>query len=154
MAKGRDLKSNPDYGPYLSAAFLCEKVITDKEDDAPSAIRIVDRVVCHYKPSSEGTSADLPLIKSNLVLFLSLKTGENPGPTSIELTLKRPDNKKLQPFGQQIHLDSPSNRGANIAINLALEFNQAGVWWFDVSINNVWRTKVPLEVIYLPSAAP
>ena len=29
----------------------------------------------------------------------------------MKVILKRPDNEELQPFNQQIHLDSPGNRG-------------------------------------------
>lgn len=149
MENEPDLKRNTDYGPYLNAAFLCEKVLTDKEDGANSAIRIVDRLTYNHRAPSENPSAQTAHIPPQLVFYLSLKAGENPGTTSIKVVLKKPDNTELQPLKTQIHLDSPSNRGGNVVINLAIPFDQGGVWWFDVYVNEVWRTKVPLEVIFL-----
>ena len=43
MAKQPDLKRNPDYGPYLIAALICQKVLEEK-DGVLSAVRIVDRL--------------------------------------------------------------------------------------------------------------
>ena len=49
-----------------------------------------------------------------------------------------------------MHLEPPDSRGANLVINTSLTLDQEGVWWFDIFINDVPRTKIPLEVIYLP----
>ena len=37
MGNEPDLKSNPAYGPYLNAAFLCEKIL-EQSDGVLSAI--------------------------------------------------------------------------------------------------------------------
>ena len=59
MADEPDLKRNPAYGPYLNAAFLCEKILEEKSG-VLSAIRIIDRVTYTYKASPENPSSGEP----------------------------------------------------------------------------------------------
>lgn len=61
MAKEPDLKREPDYGPYLNAAFLYERVLEQK-DGVLSAIRIVDRLTCDYTVSTEKPSSEIPAV--------------------------------------------------------------------------------------------
>lgn len=151
MAKEPDLKRDTAYGPYLNAAFLCEKVLEQK-DGVLSAIRIVDRLTCDYAVSAEKLSSEIPAVKAELAFLLILKSGQNPGETNIKIVLKKPDNSELPPLNHTIHLDSASNQGGNVVINSTFTFDQNGVWWFEVSINDVSRTRVPLEVIFLRQA--
>ena len=151
MANEPDLKSNPAYGPYLNAAFLCEKVLEQK-DGVLSAIRIVDRFTYNYTASPENPSTGVTTFKAIFTFVLILKSGQNPGVTNIKIVPRRPDNSALPPLNQTIHLDTPSNKGHNVVINSNFTFDQKGVWWFEVLINDVPRTKIPMEVIFLPQA--
>lgn len=151
MENEEDLKRNPEYGPYLNAAFLCEKVLEQK-DGVLSAIRIVDRLTHNYAASPEKPSSGVPSFTYDLTLLLALKAGQNPGATNIKITLKKPDNSELPALNQTMHLDSPASRGGNLIINSTFTFDQMGVWWFEVFINDVPRTKIPLQVIYLAQA--
>ena len=151
MANEPDLKRNPAYGPYLNAAFLCEKVLEEK-NGVLSAIRIVDRVTYTYAASPENPSSGVPPIQAELSFLLILKSGQNPGATNIKIILKKPDNSELPPLNETMHLDTPDNKGGNLVINTRLNIDQKGVWWFEVFINDVSRTKIPLEVIFLPQA--
>jgi len=148
MANESDLKRNPDYGPYLNAAFLCEKVLEQK-DGVLSAIRIVDRIT-HTYTASPDPSSSVPAVKIAFSFLLILKSGQNPGVTNVRIIPKKPDNSKLPPLDSTMHLEPPDSRGANLVINTSLTLDQEGVWWFDIFINDVPRTKIPLEVIYLP----
>ena len=145
------LKGNPAYGPYLNAAFLCEKVLEQK-DGVLSAIRIVDRITHSYTASTENPSSNIPPTKAEFAFLLILKSGQNPGVTNIKIIPKKPDNSELPPLNSTMHLDPPDNRGANLVFNAAMTLDQQGVWWFEVFINDVPRTKIPLEVIFLPQA--
>ncbi len=151
MANEPDLKSNPAYGPYLNAAFLCEKVLEEK-NGVLSAIRIVDRVTYTYKASPENPSSGVSPFQATLSFLLILKSGQNPGATNIKIILKKPDNSELPPLNETMHLDTPDNKGGNLVITTTLNIDQKGVWWFEVFINDVPRTKIPLEVIFLPRA--
>lgn len=151
MGNEPDLKSNPAYGPYLNAAFLCEKVLEQK-DGVLSAIRIVDRITHSYTASAEDPSSNIPTAKAEFSFLLILKSGQNPGVTNIKIIPKKPDNSELPPLNSTMHLDPPDNRGANLVFNATITLDQQGVWWFEVFINDVSRTKIPLEVIFLPQA--
>ena len=152
MGNEPDLKRDIAYGPYLNAAFLCEKVLEQK-DGVLSAIRIVDRLTYNYTAPPENPSSYTPTVKAALTFLLILKSGQNPGETNIKIVLKKPDNSELPPLNHTIHLDAASNQGGNVVINSTFTFDQKGVWWFEVSINDVSRTKVPLEVIFLQQQA-
>lgn len=149
MGNEADLKNNPDYGPYLNAALLCQKVLEEK-DGVLSAIRIVDRVTHNYTTSTEDPFSARPTAKVEFAFLLILKSGQNPGLTNIKIVPKKPDNSELLPLGSTMHLDPPDNRGGNLVINASVTFDQQGVWWFEVFINDVRRTRIPLEVIFLP----
>ena len=151
MANELDPKRNTAFGPYLNAAFLCEKVLEQK-DGVLSVIRIIDRFTYKYTVSSENPSTDVRTFKATFAFVLILKSGENPGVTNIKIVPKKPDNSTLPPIAQTIHLDTPNNKGHNLVINSNFTFDQRGVWWFEVFINDMPRTKIPLEVIFLPQA--
>lgn len=149
MLEEGDLKSNPEYGPYLGAALFCEKVLQEK-DGVNSAIRIIDRVTHTFIP--QDPSQQFMPFSYQVSLLLILKTGENPGLTKVKVIPTKPTNEKLPEWKQSINLERPSNRGATINMNMTITFDQPGVWWFEILVNGISRTKIPLEVIALPRA--
>lgn len=147
MNEEPDLKDKPEYGPYLCAAIFCERALEEK-DNTLSLIRIVDRVT--RTVMSQSPPKKMEPFGYNLSLVIILKTGENHGTTEIEIIPSKPDNSKLSAWQQTINLEQPSYKGGNIVANISIQFDQPGVWWFEVWINRQLRTKIPLEVIYLP----
>lgn len=146
-----DLKCNPDYGPYLVAALFCEKVLQEK-DGVNSAIRIIDRVTRTL--ITDDPPKTMEPFPTQFAFLLILKTGENSGLTEIELIPCNPDNKRFPALRRTVNLDPPSYKGVNLVVNVAITFDKPGPWWFEVKINNQLRTKVPLEVVYLPQINP
>ena len=59
-------------GPYLSAAFLCEKVLEEK-DGVKSAIRIIDRVT--RTAVGPNPPMEMEPFQYNIVLLLKFKSG-------------------------------------------------------------------------------
>lgn len=137
--------TDPKYGPYITAAFFCENILTER-DGVVSAIRLIDRITFNTQTTSSS-----PKIY-NLNLFISLKTGEKPGVTKIKIEGRKPNPPHLPNIEKSIHLDQPASRGANLHIKATIEFDQPGVWWFYVYVNEYERTRVPLEVIWLPQS--
>jgi len=135
------------FGPYLNAAFLCERVLTET-DGVNSAIRIIDRLT--FQASTEAIDTPMPPHDYHLTLFLMLKTGQAPGLTKIEILLQKPDNFKFSAISRNVNLERPEDKGINIRNNLKLTFDQPGVWWFHIKIKDEERTRVPLEIIWLP----
>ena len=106
----------------------------------------------NYTASPENPSSAIPTAKVEFSFLLILKSGQNPGVTNIKIVPKKPDNSELLPLASTMHLDPPDNRGGNLVINASVTFDQQGVWWFEVFVNDVPRTKIPLQVIFLPQA--
>lgn len=137
----------PDYGPYICGAFFCEKILTEN-DGVLSAIRIIDRLTFHGQ--TKDVTEGMPPTTYNLNLLIILKTGEAPGMTTVKIEGQKPMPPHLPPIERRIHLEQPSFKGANLLMHLRLEFDQPGVWWFKISVNGHERTRVPLEIIWLP----
>jgi hypothetical protein len=137
-------------GPYLSAAVLCERVIEEK-DGVKSIIRIVDRIISQVH--GREVPDKMPPINALLSLFLSLKTGKNPGKREIRIGFMRPDGTTMPEQVQRINLEAPENRGADFIINLNLGLDQEGTYWFSIYIGEFLMTKIPLTVVYLTQSA-
>jgi len=142
-----EILKRPDYGPYICGAFFCEKILKEN-DGVLSAIRIIDRLTFHGQ-TNDVTEGMLPQTY-DLDLLIILKTGEASGATTVKIEGQKPMPPHLRPIEQSIHLEQPSSKGANLQIHLRFEFDQPGVWWFKILVNGFERTRVPLEIIWLP----
>lgn len=134
-------------GPFLSAAFLCEKVLREA-DGVTSAIRIVDRI-------NRGTigpelKRDMDPFEYNLFLYLSLKSGSARGTMELVIRLEDPSATSKPVHTQTINFEGDDERGANIIADLRLRLSLQGLHWFDIFLDGVRITRIPLRVVYLP----
>lgn len=143
--------------PYLAAAFLCEKVLIEK-DKVLSAIRMVDTFFIQKPNLPPGLPPDLqPAI--NLTLLLSFKKAE-PGPTQkhqVVLHMIAPSGKPLQikntpqpqdPTGSFLfeeHADRLAS--ANLIFNLGLGITEYGLHWIDVLLDGERITRIPFSLL-------
>ncbi len=134
-------------GPFLSAAFLCEKVLVE-QDGVKSAIRIIDRVT-HQVPGPNPPQQMQPFIY-NMVLFLRFKSGEARGPHSLRITMIKPSGESPAPSQQVVHFEGEDDRGNDIVVNLLIQLELPGLYWFEVHLEDVRVTKIPFRVIYVP----
>lgn len=134
-------------GPYLTAAFICEKILEEK-DGVKSAIRIIDRVthtVVGPKPPQKMESFDY-----DVTLFVSLKSGEQRGPLTLRITLVKPSGESPKPLEQTIVFEGEEDRGVNVVVKMRIKFDVPGIYWFQIYLKDVCLTRVPLRVIYVP----
>ena len=134
-------------GPYLSAAFLCEKVLKE-ENGVKSAIRIVDRVtrtVVLPQPPQTMEPFDYQIF-----LFLRFKSGSARGPMSLKVRIIKPSGESPTPIEQTINLEGEDDRGIDIVGNMNLKLELAGLYWFDVFLDGDRITRIPLKIVYLP----
>jgi hypothetical protein len=134
-------------GPYLSAAFLCEKVLEEK-DGVKSAIRIIDRIihtVVHPFPPEKMEPFDYPVC-----LYILLKSGDARGPMTLRVTLVKPSGESPPPLEQTVVFEGEEDRGVDIIGNLTINFDQPGIYWFDVELGGIQLTRIPLRVVYVP----
>jgi len=131
-------------GPFLQAAFFCEKVLQEK-DGVLSAIRLIDQF--NLSSSVEGAPDVMPPININLSILVAFKSGGIKGKWEIKVRPVSPSGQELPGFVGPIIFEG-AHRGANVIIQYGLLAKEEGVYWFDVMINNKLITKMPLNIVY------
>lgn len=134
-------------GPYLSAAFVCEKVLEER-GGVKSAIRIIDRVtrtVIDPSPPEAMEPFDY-----DATLLLKLKSGWARGSFPLEVRLVKPSGENPPPLQQTVYFEGEEDRGIDIVVNMRIKFDVTGIYWFQVYLRDVCLTRIPLRVIYMP----
>lgn len=134
-------------GPFLSAAFLCEKVLVEG-DGVTSAIRIVDRV--NHVVIGPELKREMEPFDHSLFLYLTFKSGSARGPMDLNIRLEDPSGTSKSPLTQTINFEGDDERGVNIVAELRLRLELAGLHWFDIILDGVRVTRIPLRVVYSP----
>jgi hypothetical protein len=134
-------------GPYLSAAFLCEKVLTDT-DGARSAIRIIDKVI--RTVSGPSTPETMEPFNYPVILFLRFQSGLARGPLELEVRVLKPVGEFPTQLRRTMSFEGDDGGSVDMVGNLLLWLDQPGLYWFDVYLDNVRVTRVPLRVFYQP----
>ena len=134
-------------GPFLSAAFLCEKVLIEG-DGVTSAIRIVDRI--NHGVVGPELKKEMEPFDHSLFLYLAFKAGSARGPMDLNIRLQDPSGSSKSPFSQTINFEGDDERGANVIAELKLRIDLAGLHWFDIVLDGARVTRIPLRVVYLP----
>jgi len=137
-------------GPYLTVATFCEQVIEDKSG-VLSLIRLVDRM--HITTQGPIAPEQMPPADLNWFLVLTMKSGEARGTLPVRIEPELPSGVKLEPLTLSAHFEG-GNRGANIVSRLNMKLEMPGVYWFWVNVNDVFLTKIPIEVIYSRIVTP
>jgi hypothetical protein len=137
-------------GPYLAAAVLCERVLTEK-DGVNSLIRIVDRIT--HTATGPEPPLTLQPFKHTFWLYVSFKSGSARGVKDLSIRIQKPSGDSPPALTLPVNFEGEDDRGANVAAQLELEIDVVGVWWFDISLDSVHVTKLPLRIIYMPQKA-
>lgn len=140
-------------GPYLAAAFLCEKVLTE-QDGVISAIRIVDRIYQSVTAVGVPVPQTMPPLAVNLTALLSFKSGQARGRGTIRVTLEQPSGLPAGLELRQPVFFEGEDRGVNVILNLGMQLAHEGLYWFHVFLDDRFVTKIPLRLVYQPMAAP
>jgi hypothetical protein len=133
-------------GPYLAAAFLCERLLQDK-DGVYSAIRLVDRII--QTATGPQPPAEMPPLPVNLTAFVSFKAGAARGRHTVTLRLEDPSGIRSNLGTTGIVLEG-DDRGANVAAQLGMNLRLEGLYWIDVLLGGNLVTRMPLRLIYQP----
>ena len=136
-----------DQGPFLSAAFLCEKVLVEA-NGVTSAIRIIDRI--NHGVIGPELKTEMEPFDYSVFLYLALKSGSARGGMELVIRLEDPSATSKPIHTQTINFEGDDERGSNIIAELRLKLSFQGLHWFDVFLNGVRITRIPLRVVYLP----
>jgi len=131
-------------GPYLAVALLCEKVLTEA-DGVTSLIRIIDRVIIQIIGPS--APVEMPPAPINLTLVLGFKSGFARGAYNVTVKGVGPSQQALFTYELPMLLEG-EDRGTQVGLNLGLNAQEEGVYWFEVYVLGMLVTKVPLRVVY------
>lgn len=136
-------------GPWVQAAFICEKVLTSN-DGVLSYIRVIDRV----SVGAVGTEPppEMPPQQLAYVLCFALKSGEARGRHSLRIRPEKPSGEQMPAMEIALHLEG-GERGINVNVDLSgIVFDAEGLWWFDVLFgdNETLLTRVPFRLQYQP----
>ena len=134
-------------GPFLSAAFLCEKVLRE-QDGVSSAIRIIDRV--NRQATGQEAPDTMEPFAYEINLYLAFKSGAARGPLPLEIRLDKPSGDSSEPFRQTLNFEGDDERGVNVITLLQMQIDLPGLYWFDVHLDGHRVTKIPMRVVYDP----
>jgi len=140
-------------GPHLGAAFLCEKILQEK-DGVQSFIRIVDRFTVPVFPKlpegvqlPPGAGPGNQFIQFNLVVMV--KAGSVPGGKyHLGLQLNKPDGSPLPKNVVDVFLQGDNDNGVAAVFPIVLPQPEEGLYWFDVYFEESLLTRVPLRVLH------
>lgn len=131
-------------GPYLKAAVFCSDVIEGK-DGVLSLIRIIDRLT--ITAAGGQPPATMPKVKRLLKLVLMFISGRARGTHEVAVKIERPDSTIHDFWAGTVFLEG-EDRGANIVIEMEIEFVLEGLYWFDLYFDGTRVTRMPFRVIY------
>lgn len=130
-------------GPYLGFAVICERVLTET-DGVISLIRIVDRFTVR------GPTESMPPTPLSMWIAIMLKAGIYRGLAIISVQPVSPSGNRLAALTQPVHFDGDDDRGVLLALQTQFLAEEAGLYWFDVTVLEQLVTRIPLRVVYLP----
>lgn len=136
-------------GPFLTAAFVCERVLQE-QDGAVSAIRIIDRVFFILGEDGQPINPQHPI-----TFLISFKAGQARGRFTVTVRREQPSGEEGPVFEAPVFFEG-EDRGVNLIVNAAFAPDQEGLYWYDVLFEGNRVTRIPLRAIYqpLPTAGP
>jgi len=142
-----------DRGPYLSAALICERILTES-DRVISAMRIVDTItISTDAETSIPKGGVLPL---QVTLLVSFKAGHFRGKQQLNITLVGPSGKRKPFFGAELDFsgagDEPEG-GNNLGIRMHVQWDGPGLYWLEISLGTRELTRVPFRLKLARSGA-
>jgi len=141
----------PPGGPYLQEAFFCEKILREA-DNVVSFIRQVDRLTT--AASGPGAPVDMPPTSYTSHIALAFKSGEARGTHEVKIIRESPSGiRDSEPVLAMALFLEGEDRGAGLYGPVAMTFEQEGLYWFDVYVDETLMTRMPFRVIYQRATA-
>ena len=128
-------------GPYLCTAVFCEKILTES-DGVNSLVRIIDRFTI------SGEQPDMPASNIQLTICIFLKAGDFRGPAEVRIEPVSPSGHKYPELKFHVNFEGDNDRGIGLTVGLRTTFKEAGLYWFDVRLDEQLITRMPLRLVY------
>jgi hypothetical protein len=134
-------------GPFIEAALLCEKILQEV-DGAKSVIRIIDRVV--RRIAGPTPPMEMEPFEYELFLFIRFKSGACRGPMQLEVKLIKPSGESPPPATHTLIFEGEDDRGVDVVMGMRIKFEQTGLYWFSIRLQEETITRIPLRIVYIP----
>ncbi len=132
--------------PYISAAMICEKILT--EDKVVSAIRIIDTVTLHTVPTlTEGSEG----VEFPFTLYVGFRTGKARGKYPLELRWIMPSGKTIPAAKTDVEFSPPAHGGRNVMLPVKLRWEGVGLYWYEILLEGKLVSRIPLMVALSPN---
>ncbi len=131
-------------GPYLQMAVICERVLRE-QDGVLSVIRLIDRLT-HTIVGTEMPDP-LPPVSYTVWFALAFKSGSARGRQTLRIVQEQPSGLRKDLLEHSLMLEG-EDRGANLVAQAQTKFDQEGVYWFDVFLNEQFVTRMPFRLTY------
>ena len=128
-------------GPYLAAAFLCERALREV-DGVQSFVRVVDRWTV------TGPAETMPQTSIQTTLVVIFKSGIHRGPGHLTITPTSPSDMQLDVLTLPVHFEGDEDRGVAFVLPMSFPVQEAGLYWFNISLDGRSFSEIPLRVIY------
>jgi hypothetical protein len=124
--------------PLLAAAVTCERVLREV-DGVITPVRLVDAFAVS---ASEG----MPRLLVSMWILIVFKSGEARGSYSVSLVM-RPPSGEAAPLGQSMPIELQGGaHGVSLAIELAVDAKEEGLYWIDVLLDQEHVTSMPVTL--------
>jgi len=89
----------------------------------------------------------------SLFLVLALKAGELNGKYMLQITPITPSTKRLPGLSFSVLFEG-QERGAILTVPLNIVAEEEGLYWFEITLEDMILTKIPLRVMYQKLSLP
>lgn len=138
--KENEMSIDSNMMPYVQIAAFCQSVLQETNGSL-SLIRLMDR----YPVIGPGKEMQPTTI--NLTLVVVLKAGNMEGSATMTVKPQKPDGSAMPPMNVPVLFEG-KERGVGLVTQIGLLINEAGLYWFDVLIDEVPLTRIPLRILY------
>lgn len=126
--------------PYVQIAAFCKTVLREANGNL-SIIRIVDR------HPVMGTTEEMQPTSVSLTLAIVLKSGNMQGTSTMSIVTVDPNGNRLPEIKTPVLFEG-MERGVGLVTELGFLVSQHGLYWFEVLIDGVELTRIPLRILY------
>lgn len=133
--------------PYLSAALICETALNEKSG-VVSLIRLIDTMsmTIHAQPRREDEQERVNAITLKFNVFLSFRGGPARGKREAVLEFYHPNGNQVLRGGPYPMVFTSDEQGQNVNIELSVVLKDAGLYWFNVVMQDRVLSRMPLIV--------
>ncbi len=134
-------------GPYLQTAVICERVLEEK-DGVKTAIRMFDRTT--QTAIGPSPPKEMTAFNKEFTILIRFKSGSARGPIPLRLDMVKPSGELGPAQDITVNFEGEEDRGVDLVMPVQMTIDMAGLYWFDVYLDDVRITRMPLRVVYMP----